>query len=66
MLCSWLGWLVEAAKGSSENASLQLSATVIANIEEWVHSEEEIVKNLIAIILVAVSTAEHYNNPSEF
>lgn len=54
----WSTWLIQSTKSSSEDTTLKLGTCVITDIEEWVHSEEEVVKDLVAVVLVRVATSE--------
>lgn len=53
-------WLVQGTKCGSENWTIKLTAAVITNIVERVHLEEKVVKDLVTIVLVAVSASANY------
>lgn len=52
----WKFWLVDTAKGRSEQTAFNFSAVSVAYIEKWVISQKVVIENLIAILLVDITT----------
>ena len=53
--------LIHTSKCGPKNGAFQLHSSVVTNVEERVHLHEEFFKDFIAVLLVLVSTAEHYS-----
>lgn len=48
--------LSKATEGRAEDGPFEFKARVVANVEEWVHFQEKYVENLVAVVLVLVTT----------
>ena len=56
---SWHGWklgLVQSSESRSEETAIDLCSGLVTNVEEAVVRQEEIVKYLVAILLVNIAT----------
>ena len=52
--------LIESTESSAEHTSFKFEASIITNVIERVHLQEENVEDLVAVILVLVSSSENY------
>jgi len=50
-------WLIHSAESSSENAAFNLDASVVTDVEEGVLLQKELVKDFVAVPLVAVASS---------
>lgn len=55
----WGFWFIQSAKSSAEHRSFKFKPSVVTDVKEWVHLEEKVVKNLVAVVLVLVAATEH-------
>lgn len=49
----------ETPERSSEHGAIQFKSCVVADVEERVHSKEELIENLEAVVLVLVTASKN-------
>lgn len=52
----WFCWLIDTTKSTSEQTSFNFSALVIANTEERIVSQEVVIKYMVAILLIYITS----------